>query len=168
MDETAKLGEVIREAKRLEEDALYSEKAHFAMATAWSRAHYVLGVPAALTAAGAGTAVANEAPQLAIGCAVVSAVLTSLMTFLDTEKARSDHFLSGTRYSALRGKLRRFHQIHLASGALRPDDIGRIEQLAAEKLSIQESARHTGGLAYWLAKRSLAREEHVYQADKAT
>lgn len=166
MDDTAKYQEIVKEAKRLEEDALYSEKAHFAMATAWGRAHYALGIPAALTAAAAGTAVINEVPQVALGCAVVSTVLTSLMTFLDTEKARSDHFLSGTRYSALRAKLRRFHKIHLAGGALKPDDTGRIEQLATEKLSIQELARHTGGLAYWLAKRSIKQEQHVYQADQ--
>ena len=161
----AKIDEIAKEARRLEEDVLHSEKAHFAMATWWGRAHYILGIPAAVSAAAAGISVVKDSPGWSIAFSIASTILTALMTFLDTEKARSDHFLSGTRYNALRGKLRRFYNIDLASGEMTADARAAIHQLAMEKAAIQETARHTGGLPYWLAKRSLGEKQHVYQVD---
>lgn len=160
----AKIDEIRKEALRLGEDVVHSEKAHFAMATLWGWAHYILGVPAAICAAAAGISVVKESPGWSIAFSVTATILTALMTFLDTERARSDHFISGVRYSALRGKLRRFSNIDSAEDDI-PAAQGGIHQLAAEKTTIQETARHTGGLAYWLAKRSVGRNQHAYEID---
>lgn len=160
----AKIDEIRKEAERLEEDVVHSEKAHFAMATLWGWMHYILGVPAAISAAAAGISVVKESPGWSIAFSVTATILTALMTFLDTERARSDHFISGVRYSALRGKLRRFYNIDSGEEDM-PATQGKIHQLATEKTTIQETARHTGGLAYWLAKRSVGKKQHVYRVD---
>ena len=154
MDESTvvPLEEIRKEAERLEEDVLYSEKSHYAMATLWGRAHYALGIPSAVAAACSGVSAINEQPDLAVGASVVAVVLASLMTFLDTERRRSDHFLAGNRYASLRGELRRFRNITMAA---QPNEaVSKIMHFGSEKRTIQEAAPHVGGLAYWLGRRA--------------
>jgi hypothetical protein len=162
---TTEVGSFIDEARRLEEDVLYSEKAHFAMATVWSRMHYLLGIPSALFAAAAGASALKQWPEVAAGTAVAAALLTTLMTFLDAEKARSDHHATGIRYNWLRGKLRRLHQIDLKGDRPPSDYRGTLEGLAQEKATIMQSARHIGGLAYRLGKKSVLEQQHAYEVD---
>lgn len=157
--------ELKKEARRLEEDVLFSEKAHFGMATIWSRVRFVLGIPSAILAAAAGASALNQWPSYAALTAIASAVLTALMTFLGPEQEASRHHGAGIRYNVLRGKLRRFERLHLSEDAETQPARAALETLASEKATIMESAPHTGGIAYILARRSIKRQEHAYQAD---
>ena len=159
------LAEIRREAERLEEDVLYAEKQHFSMATIWRRIHFWLGVPSALCAALAGVSALNSLPGVAATLAIISAVLTALLTFLDPEKIGSAHHSAGVAYSALRGKLRRLRLIRAAEGAPTNGLKEEIEELAAEKSTIMKSSPHIGGLAYRLAKASIMRGEHEHAVD---
>ena len=166
MDDSRRIEAIQKEAKRLHEDVLYSEKSHFTMATIWGYMHYGLGVPAAITAALAGLSAINEYPIVAVVASIIATVLTSLMTFLDTEKRRSEHFVSGKRYAALRGDLRRMIDIDLLDRDQPiPDARARLQQRSEEKRVIQEASPHTGGIAYRLGKRSIKKGEHSYEAD---
>ena len=158
--------ELIRETRRLEEDVLHSEKAHFAMATIWSRLHYALGVPAAILAAAAGVSALKQSPGIAAAMAIGAAILTTLITFLDPEKARSEHHAAGIKYNVLRGKLRRLYQIDLKSASSPAEDRATLEALAEEKAQIMQSARHIGGLAYALGKKSISKQQHAYEVDR--
>ena len=144
---------------------LYSEKAHFAMATIWSRVHYALGIPGAVLAAAAGVSALQQWPGIAAAMAIGAAVLTTLMTFLDPEKARSDHHAAGIRYNVLRGKLRRLCQIELKADPSASGHRAKLEAMAEEKAGIMQTARHIGGLAYKFGKKSIDRKEHEYAVD---
>jgi hypothetical protein len=69
--------ELRREADRLEEDILYSEKAHFAIATVWSRINYILGIPAAMLAAVAGISHGNIPGAYVLRISIRDSVRTS-------------------------------------------------------------------------------------------
>jgi len=154
------------ELARLEEDVLFSEKQHFSMVTTWSWIHYVLGIPGALAAGLAGVAVVQNWNALAVGCAAIAAVMTSLMTFLNCEKKKEDHLIAGNKYSSLRGRLRRMRRLELTQGM--PIDVAtpKLQQMSEEKTVIQHAAPHIGGIAYWLAKRSIGKGEHAYEVDE--
>jgi len=153
------------EADRLSEDVLWSEKQHFAMATVWRRMHLLLGIPSAIMAALAGLSALQDRPILAAALALASAVVTSLLTFLEPDRAGARHHRAGVGYSALRGKLRRFQLIDLSPGALPNNARERLEEFATEKTSLMETAPHIGGISYALARKSIAREEHKNAVD---
>jgi hypothetical protein len=159
--------ELIREADRLEEDVLYSEKAHFGMSTVWSRVHLFLGIPSVIAAAGSGVAAMKTNPLLALGLGTTSAVLTALLTFLEPKGVAGTHHTAGVAYGSLRGELRRLRLIDLPASSDPSACRSKLEVLAHDKEKTMKSAPHIGGLAYWLAKRSIEREEHQHKIDKA-
>lgn len=147
-------------AVTLYEDTLYSEKALFWVATQWRRMHYFLGVPSCIVSALAGAALVKEYPSLAISLTAVAAILTALLTFLEPHKIFGQYHISGVEYGILRNKVARFKDIDLSGNF----DINRmrkvLEKLAAEKGELQKTTPHTGGLAYYFAKRSINAGEH--------
>lgn len=158
--------ELIKEAGRLEEDVLYSEKAHFGMATVWNRLHLVLGIPSGIAAAASGVAALNTEPLIAVGLAAGSTILTALLTFLGPKSVAATHHNAGISYGALRGQLRRLRLIDLPAAAEVGDFRKTIEDLAVKKQEIMKSSPHIGGLAYVLSKRSIGRNEHDYIVDQ--
>jgi hypothetical protein len=157
--------EICKEAERLEEDVLYAEKQHFSMATIWRRLHLWLGIPSALLAALAGVSALNSHPGVAACLAVGSVILTSLMTFLQPERAATQHHQAGILYSDLRGKFRRLRLIDASDGADAADLKKKLESYAASKTEVMKASPHIGGLAYRIAKKSIRRAEHEYAAD---
>jgi hypothetical protein len=156
------------EADRLSEDVLWSEKQHFAMATVWRRMHLFLGIPSAIMAALAGVSALQDRPFLAAALAVASAVVTSLLTFLEPDRAAERHHKAGVGYSALRGQLRRFRLIDLSPGGLPNNARQKLEEFATEKTSLMQTAPHIGGISYALARKSISKEEHRNAVDTLT
>jgi hypothetical protein len=155
------------EASRLAEDSLWAEKQHFAMATVCRRLHLCLGIPSAIMAGVAGISALQSRPTLAAILAICSAVITSLLTFLEPAELGSRHHQAGVSYSALRGKLRRFRLIDLAS-SIQFDEARKIlDALASEKSGLMKTSPHIGGLSYHFAKRSIQRDEHKNEIDVA-
>lgn len=157
--------EITKEAARLEEDALYAEKQHFSMATVWSAIHFIIGLPSAVLAALAGVKAISDEPQTAAVLAISSAALTALLTFLDPAKKAAYHHNAGVLYSSLRGRLRRYRFLDVPGGidaaALRSE----LEGLALQKSKLMQSSPHIGGLAYFMAKRSIESGQHEHIAD---
>src|SRR5215475_6229450 len=96
MDET--LAEIIREAKRLEENSLYSCKGHHYAARGWRNRHLWLGIPTVVIAAIVGAAAfsqyAKEYPLVAIlggFLSIVVAVLSGITTFLNPNELQAAH-----------------------------------------------------------------------------
>ena len=159
---------MIAEAKRLEEGVLYSEKGHFSIANVWKRVHYGLGIPGTILAAAAGVSALTENEVLAGGLAIVAAVLTALITFLEPDKTAARHHNAGIKYNAIRGKIRRMRNIDLADGKYSTELRAQLEALAEEKATVTQEAPHLGRLAYRLGKRSIQRKEHAYSVDAKT
>ena len=147
-------------AQTLYEDALYSEKALFWTATQWRRAHYLLGLPSVIVSTLAGAALIQEHPSVAILLTAVAAILTALLTFLEPHKVFREYHESGVEFGILRNKIARLKDIDL-SGDFDVTKMRRnLEKLAAEKGELQRGAPHTGGIAYFFAKRSIKAGQH--------
>lgn len=155
-----------KEAARLDEDALYSEKSHFSVGTVWKRIHYVLGIPACVLAALAGVSKGTSLAEFVPALAIASSALTGLLTFLAPDRSAAQHIAAGKAYSELRGRLRRFISIYAQPGGQSVVALAKqLEELAVRKVEIQRTSPHTGGLAYRMAKASITRGEHSYKAD---
>jgi hypothetical protein len=156
--------ELCNEAARLQEDVLWSEKAHFAMATVWRRAHYWLGIPSALLAAFAGVSALKLSPELAAVLAALSVLLTSLLTFLQPEKRATEHHQTGIAYSDLRGKLRRLRLIEALDATKTEELKQELSEYAATKTEIMKAHRT---LSEWLTvwQKSVKGKEHEYEID---
>lgn len=156
---------LINEAKRLEEDLLWSMTACFQIATWWRLLHWWIGIPSVIAAALTGLkAVKSGDPETLAVLAITSAILSALATFVNPIRSAREFHNSGIRCSALRGKLRRFWQIDCTT-----DDAGlrkTLEKLADEKTHLMETMPHTGGLAYWLAGRSIKKGQNKHEVDK--
>lgn len=144
---------------------LYSEKAHFGIATVWGSAHFWLGLISTVSAAIAGLKAPTE-PSVAIGASVLAAISAAIMTFLNPAKQHQTHYVAGSRYAKLRGELRRYVEIDLkAHDAVYEHLRKALTNLADAKTEIQMSSPHTGGLAYWLGKQSIKKKQHTYKVD---
>jgi hypothetical protein len=144
----------------LYEDTLYTEKALFWLATQWRRAHYLLGIPSILCSAAAGVSLIKSDPFLAGVLTSIAALLTALITFLDPKTFHTRYHDCGIEYATLRGKLERFKSIDLAGEFDEPRVRKQLESFAAEKAALQKKAPHTGGIAYFFARKSIAKGEH--------
>lgn len=157
---------IAAEAKRIEEDLLWNQAANFQTATVWRAAHWGLGIPTVVLTAATGVAAVKETyPAVVVGCAVASTVLSALQTFLNPQKAAKDAHAAGVRANVLMARVRRFHEIDL-HGPERPETARTdLEALANEKAHLLETTPHTGGFAYWLARKSIRRQQHVHLVD---
>lgn len=147
-------------AQTLYEDALYSEKALFWSATQWRRAHYFLGIPSCIISALAGAALLKQYPSMAILFTAIAAVLTALLTFLEPHKIFDQYHKFGVDYGILRNKIARFKDIDLTNDFDHSRMRKALEALAAEKGELQKNSPHTGGIAYFFAKRSIKAGQH--------
>jgi len=156
---------IATEAKRLEEDVLYAEKQHFSMATVWRRIHLALGIPSVIAAALSGMAALKANAPVAVFLAVISAVLTALLTFLNPQAMAAAHHRAGIKYSDLRGRLRRLYELDLSSSDL-PAVKQRLIGLAEEKTKVMTESPHIGGLAYLARLAGISRMKAAYKPGK--
>jgi hypothetical protein len=103
--------EIIREAKRLYENCLYTSKSHFIEARFWQNLHLWIGVPTVILAGIAGTLAFAEFRQLAGILSIVIVVLTSITTFLNPKEQANSHLTAGNNYDSLMTKVRIFWSI---------------------------------------------------------
>ena len=156
---------LINEAKRLDEDLLWSMTACFQIATWWRLLHWVIGIPSVLAAAITGIKAVRAAdPETLVYFAVASAVLSAISTFVNPSRSAREFHNAGVRCSALKGKIRRFWQIDCTGDDTNLRKI--LEKLADDKSHLMETMPHTGGLAYWLAGRSIKKGQNKHEVDK--
>lgn len=102
---------LILEAKRIEEDSLYSFKGHHNAAESWKYVHYWLGIPTAVLAALGSASAFNEENIIAGVLGIVVASLTALSTFLDPGGKQNTHKSSGSAYGVLKNQARLFYEV---------------------------------------------------------
>lgn len=102
---------LIEEAKRIEEDALYSSKGHYNCADNWKSVHYWIGIPAAVLAGVASVSAFSDNTVIAGYISVLVAILTALSTFLDPNARQNSHKASGAAFGALKNQSRCFYEI---------------------------------------------------------
>ncbi len=104
---------LVEEAKRIEEDALYSSKGHYNCADNWKSVHYWIGIPAAILAGVASVSAFSENTAAAGYISVLVAILSALSTFLDPNARQNSHKSSGAAFGTLKNQARRFYEIEV-------------------------------------------------------
>jgi hypothetical protein len=158
---------LVNEAKRLEEDLLWSKTANFQIATYWRLLHWAIGIPSVIVASATGVVAVKAAhPEATAVLAVVSAIFTGLATFANPQRAAREFHNAGVRYSSLHDRIRRFREIDCIATKVSFNELRKtLDRIANEKAHLMETSPHTGGLAYWLARRSIGRKHHVHKVD---
>ena len=164
---------LVREARRIEEDGLHSSKGHYAAAERWRNVHLRTGVPTAALTAIAGLVIVGG-PEDFIGVpldlvfglvAIAGAISTAVMTFLGPEKRSTEHHAAGDRYNALKGRARRFREID-ALGSFTDSELSeRLDALVEERDGLNQSSPLVPKSAYEKAKKGIEAGEATYEVD---
>lgn len=160
---------VLKEAKRVEEDANHSAKRHFDTSQFWERAHYWMGIPSVALAAIASASALSEWQYGAAVAGVISiivAVLTAVNTFINPSQRGEIHHKMGNAYLALKNKARIFHDIE--STAFQNDEDLRIalKELTDKRDELNDNAPQTPDRYFQSARKGIDEGESTYEVDK--
>jgi len=161
------LDKLAAESRRIEEDAEHSAKGHYNAADRWGRCHLWLGLPAAVLAAIASAAAFKEYPELAGGLAILTAALTTVLTFLKPSEHAENHKAVADQYLALRNQTRIFREIELATGADPEQARERLLELASSRDELNQIAPGIPRKDYEKAKKDIDEGRSRYQADRS-
>jgi hypothetical protein len=173
-----------REVERIEEDAEYSHKGHYAAAELWGRRRYWLGVPAALTAALASALIffdgspaaiklQQAAPLLdptgiAAAMALLATVFATLMTALNPAERAVEHQTAGGAYLMLRNQARIFRDVDLVDAA-NPERLReRLHALDATRNQLNQASPKIPTRASLKAKEGIESGESTHRVDRET
>jgi hypothetical protein len=112
---------IIKELKRIEEDALCFSKSHFNAAQIWANWHLWLGIPATVLSAIAGVSALSlfDYHDIVSGIlAILVAGITALITFLNPNERAEIHVNAGNAYNQLRNNTRIVYEIDAESGII--------------------------------------------------
>jgi len=159
---------IIKEAKRIEENCLYTSKGHFASSRFWSNFHLWIGVPTVLLAGIAGTlSFASFTNHNLISgiISIIIVVLTSLTTFLNPKERADIHLSSGNNYDSLLSKIRIFWTIECRREE--SDDIltSKLKDFSYERDRLNRDCPQVPKLAYLKAKKGIEAGEASYVVD---
>lgn len=158
--------EIIKEAKRLYENCLYTSKSHFIEAHFWQNLHLWIGIPTVIMAGIAGTLAFAEFRQLAGALSIVIVVLTSITTFLNPKEQAYSHLTAGNNYDALMTKARIFWSID----CWREDSdvilTERLKDYSEERERLNRECPQSFKWAYKKAKKGIEEGEAEYFVGK--
>jgi hypothetical protein len=142
------------ELARLQEDILYTEKAHFAAADRARLAHLSLGIVATVSsAAAAATIVGDTGPTLPAVLALVGTLASALLTFLKPEQVAQQHLAAGRDLGAIRVQARQVANLDLG----RVDDARPvIRDLAEQKAAVDRAAPGVGNRAFERGRKKIS------------
>jgi hypothetical protein len=146
------------ELRAIEEDILWTEKAHFATAAIYARLHMWLGVIATVAAAvAAGSVIGDAAPALAGSAAVVAAITSAIGTFLKPQDTEQKYLTSGRRLGALRVRVRQALVLDLHTDQPAQPEVWRAlaSRFAEEKAKIDAEAPGTSNHAFRTARKKI-------------
>lgn len=162
-------GEIVKEAKRIEESALFSSKGHFKAAALWGQFHIALGLPMVVLAAVAGaSAFARfDSDNTLTGIlSIIVVVLSSISTFLNPNRKASEHLNAGNKYDALLNKVRIFRTIECWDESSDQVVSERLKRHSEDKGTLNQNSPQIPWPAYLLAKRGIRKGEAEYDVDK--
>jgi len=158
---------IINEAKRIEEDSLYSAKGHFYAGQCWLNTNLWLGGLSAVLSAVAGASALSQFDYhniVAGGLSIVVAGLTAVITFINPNERATVHQKAGNKYNALRNDTRIFYDLEVSE----VDDIKAIDDLKRlndrrNKLNIE--SHQIPKWAFEKARKGIEEGEAKYRVD---
>ncbi len=153
----------------INEDSLYSYKAHYNAAAYWSKINTYIGVPSAILAALSGILSVNGDGTSNVFAAIfafTSASLIGLNTFLNPSERSQGHFSSGTNFHDIYRRTRKFVAVELIDEDKIELLIEKLDGFNSEISNLNAMARQIPASAYAAAKVGIEREEHINEVDK--
>ena len=93
-------GKITSEAKRIEEDCLFSSKGHFETAQRWTGFHFWIGIPTAVGAAVAGALAFSNCPIFSGILSLLVTASAAVITFVNPNEKAAAHHKAGTMYNS--------------------------------------------------------------------
>ena len=161
--DTNQLNEYINEAKRIEEDSLYSFKSHYNAAAVWNQVYLWIGIANSILAAIAGTLAFKGSTVLAGVLAVVVASISATSTFLNPEGRASAHKNSANEYHVLRNRARIFVNI-TTKRTLDDDEVNRLfEDISTQRDNLNTISPQIPEAAFRKAREGIESGEATYK-----
>jgi hypothetical protein len=164
-----KRDEIVKEARRIEEGALYTSKAHFAAAEIWRAAHLGLGLLTVVlaTIVGARALVKIDADgSIASLISIAVAILSAVTTFLNPNKKAADHLSAGNKLDALMNKVRIFWTLDCwADTAAEHSLLAKLKTYSEEKSELNKVSPPLFWLVYRIAKWGIQSGQAQYSVD---
>lgn len=159
--------EIINEAKRIEEDSLYSAKGHFYAGQCWISTNFWLGGLSAVLSAVAGGSALSQFDYHSIiagGLSIVVAGLTAVITFINPNERATVHHKAGNKYNALRNDTRIFYDIEVSEidDVKAADDLKKLND-RRNKLNIE--SHQIPKWAFEKARKGIEEGEAEYRVD---
>lgn len=152
------------ELSRLEEDALYSMKGHYNASTNWRYSNNVLSILGAILATIAGITSFTELEMLVKISAIGSAIVTSILAFLECSKKSESHRTSGGAFSELKDRARNAREIK--SEILDNSELMHlVDELIQRKSEINSISLQIPRIAYNKAKKDIEAGHADYKID---
>jgi len=161
---------LIKEARRIEEDCLYSAKGHFVAANFWTNFHLWIGVPTAILAAIAGASALSQFDNHNIVAgilAIIVTALTAVTTFLNPNEKVNSHLNAGNKYNSLRNKARIFCEIDSCGENNSIQELTKqLKELAKQRDELNQNSPQIPGWAFKRAKKGIEEGEANYKVDE--
>lgn len=160
---------IIKEAKRIEEDSLYSAKGHFFVANFWLNVHLRIGVLAPVLAAIAGISALYQfdAHNIIAGIlAIIVAALTAIASFLNPNEKANYHRNAGNNYNSLRNKARIFYDIDSFVEKSDQELVKQLKELTKQRDKLNQNSPQIPRRAYEKAREGIEEGEADYKVDE--
>jgi len=156
---------IVKEAKRIEEDAIFSSKAHYEASRQWSNVYLWLGVPTAIIAGVSGVSAFEEYKVVAGVTAILAAGLVSISTFLNPSEKAQAHYTAGQKFTALKNRTRIFREIEVLEN--KENSLSKnLLALSSQRDSINEVSPQIPRKAFEKARKGIEEGESEYSIDK--
>ncbi|MDP8214176.1 MAG: SLATT domain-containing protein [Candidatus Euphemobacter frigidus] len=159
---------IIKEAKRIEENGLYTSKGHFTSANYWSKFHLWVGIPTLVLATIAGTAALGQFDTKNIIAGVLSIIIvlfTAIATFLNPKEKASNHLTAGNHYDSLLTRARIFWTIECHGDKTEEILTEKLMYLSEEKDRLNRESPQVLKWAFKKARRDIEEGEASYKVD---
>jgi len=160
---------IIKEAKRVKEDSLYSAKGQFVAANFWTNFHLWIGVPTAILAAVSGASALSEFDYHHIIAGFLAIIVTALIavtTFLNPNEKATSHRNAGNKYNSLRNKARIFCEIDSYGKDSDQELTKQLKELAKQRDELNQNTPQIPRWAFKRARKGIEEGEADYKVDK--
>lgn len=157
---------IIKEARRLEEDILYSSKARFAMSNFWYYIHAAFGIiviAGSILFGALSFANLNWVVDINILSLIVIVISMLQVFFNPFEQSRINKNL-GDEYNKLKQEIIFFYNVEMCDNDLNENKC-KIKEFAEIKSSIDYKSSPILGCFYNWAKKSIEKEEYKHEVD---
>lgn len=160
---------IINEAKRIEEDTLYSAKSHLITANLWKNINLLLGIIIIILSITAAGFAFSKFDQLSVYVGILAIIVTALsiiQLFLNPQEKANLHQKTGTKYNALRNNVRIFYEIDVSSNS-EVDLIKSLKNLSDSRDELNKESPQISKFAYKKAKKGIENGEAHYLVDNS-